>query len=44
MGFISPSPPPMPPADFLRLPLMERIRGWALTDHNVTIPAPNEVV
>ena len=24
--------------------LMERIRGWALTDHNVTIPAPNEVV
>ncbi len=26
MGFITPSPPPMPPADFLRLPLRERVR------------------
>ncbi|WP_370290636.1 DUF3556 domain-containing protein [Nocardioides sp.] len=34
MGFISPSPPPMPPADFLRLPLMERIR--VLTQHWVS--------
>ena len=24
--------------------LMERIRGWALTDHNVTIPLPNEAI
>jgi hypothetical protein len=24
--------------------LTERVRAWALTDHNVTIPLPNEVV
>jgi len=26
MGFVTPSPPPMPPAEFLRLPLRDRIR------------------
>lgn len=30
MGFISPSPPPVPPAEFLRLPLRERIRVLAV--------------
>ena len=24
--------------------LMERVRAWALTDHGVTIPLPNEVI
>jgi uncharacterized membrane protein YkgB len=31
MGFINPSPPPVPPAEFLRLPLQERMR--ILTTH-----------
>ncbi|KAA1418722.1 DUF3556 domain-containing protein [Nocardioides humilatus] len=30
MGFLTPSPQPMPPADFLRLPLQERIRLLAV--------------